>query len=57
MKIFNVNVPFGTKRLRLDFNHLHEQKFTDAFMEILNPLRSCSIQVEAKDNITALSLL
>lgn len=43
--------------MRLDFNHLHEQKFTDAFMEILNPLRSCSIQVEAKDNITALSLL
>ena len=49
-KIFNINDPFGTNmlaRLRLGFRHLHEHKFRQGLKGTLNPLYSCSIEVES----------
>ena len=41
--------PIGLKlltRLRLDFSHLNEHRFQHNFQDCLNPLRSCSLQIE-----------
>ena len=47
--IFNVHGPVGIKyltRLRLGLSHLNEHKFRHNFKDCLNPLCSCSLEVE-----------
>ena len=47
--IFNVNDPEGVKymtRLCLRFSHLNEHKFRHGFLDTLNPLCNCSLEVE-----------
>ena len=47
--IFNVHDPVGIKyltRLRLGLSHLNEHKFRHNFKDCLNPLCSCSLEVE-----------
>ena len=47
--IFNVNDPEGVKyltRLRLRFSHLNEHKFRHGFLDTLNSLCNCSLEVE-----------
>ena len=49
-KVYNINDAIGIKlitRLRLDFSHLREHKFKHNFRDTLNPLCSCSIEVES----------
>ena len=53
--IFNVNDPEGVKyltRLRLRFSHLNEHKFRHGFLDALNPLCNCSLEVENKENVS-----
>ena len=48
-KIFNIHDQVGIKlltRLRLGLSHLREHKFRHNFEDTLNPLCSCSIEVE-----------
>ena len=47
--IFNINDPVGVKyltRLRPRCSHLNEHKFRHCFLDTLNPLRNCSLEVE-----------
>ena len=47
--IFNVHDPVGIKyltRLRLGLSHLNEHRFRHNFKDCLNPLCSCSLEVE-----------
>ena len=49
-KFYNINDTIGIKfitRLHLDFSHLREYKFKYGFEDMLNPLCSCSIEVES----------
>ena len=49
-KIYNINDTIGIKlitRLRLGISHLREHKFKHNFEDTLNPLYSCSIEVES----------
>ena len=51
--IFNVNDPEGVKyltRLRLRFSLLNETKFTHGFLDTLNPLCNCSLEVEDNEH-------
>ena len=49
--IYNVHNPVGlkllTKRLRLGLSHLNQHKFNHNFRDCLNPLCSCSLEVES----------
>ena len=48
--IYNINNTIGIKlitRLRLGFSHLRKHKFKHNFSDTLNPLCSCSIEVES----------
>ena len=50
--IFTVNDPEGVKyltRLRLHFSHLNEHKFRHGFLDTLNPLCNCSLEVEGNE--------
>ena len=41
--------PIGLKfltRLRLDFSHLNEHRFRNNFQDCMNPLCSCSLEIE-----------
>ena len=60
--------PFGVRliiRLHLDFSHLREHKFTHNFADIVNPLRSCTLETEkaehfflrSQDNLSARTTL
>ena len=47
--VYNIFDPIGLKfltRLRLDFSHLNEHRFRHNFQNCLNPLCSCSLQIE-----------
>ena len=47
--VFNIFDPIGLKlltRLRLGFSHLNEHRFRHNFQNCLNPLCSCSLEVE-----------
>ena len=47
--IFNIFDPVGIKcltRFRLDFSHLNEHRFRHNFKNCLNPLCSCSLEIE-----------
>ena len=47
--IYNIFDPIGLKflnRLRLDFSHVNEHRFRHNFQDCLNPLCSCSLQIE-----------
>ena len=47
--IYNIHDPVGIKyltRLRLGLSHLNEHKFRHNFQDCLNPLCSCSLEVE-----------
>ena len=47
--IYNTHDPVGKKyftRLRLGLNHLNDHKFRHNFQDCLNPLCSCSLEVE-----------
>ena len=47
--IFNIFDPVGIKfltRFRLDFSHLNEHRFRHNFKHCLNPLCSCSLEIE-----------
>ena len=51
--IFNVNDPEGIKyltRWRLRFSHLNEHKFRHGFLDTLNPLCNCSLEVEDNEH-------
>ena len=48
--IFNIFDPIGLKfltRLRLNLSHLREHKFNHNFLDTINPLCSCSLEVES----------
>ena len=48
-KVYSIDDTIGIKlitRLHLGFSHLREQKFKHNFQDMLNPLCSCSIEVE-----------
>ena len=48
--IYNVHNPIGLKlltRLRLCLSHLNQHKFNHNFQDCLNPLCSCSLEVES----------
>ena len=48
-KVYNIKDTIGIElitRLRLGFSHLREHKFKHNFQDMLNPLCSCSIEVE-----------
>ena len=48
-KVYNINDTISIKlitKLRLGFSHLREQNFKHNFQDTLNPLCSCSIEVE-----------
>ena len=47
--IFNIFDPKGIKfltRLRLGFSHLNEHRFRHNFQDCMNPLCSCSLEIE-----------
>ena len=47
--MFNIFDPVGLKlltRLGLGLSHLNEHKFLDNFQDCLNPLYSCSLEIE-----------
>ena len=47
--IFNIFDPIGLKfltRLQLGFSHLSEHRFQHNFQDCMNPLCSCSLQIE-----------
>ena len=51
--ICNIHDPVGIKyltRLRLGFGHLNEQKFRHNVQNCLNPLCSCSLEVETTNH-------
>ena len=48
--IYNINNPPGLKlltRLRVNLSHLREHKFHHNFLDTLNPLCSCSLEIES----------
>ena len=48
--IFKIHDPLGIKlltRLRLGLSHLNEHRFRHIFKDCLNPLCSCSLEVES----------
>lgn len=51
--IFDIFDPIGIKlltRLRLNLSHLREHKFRHNFLDTLNPLCSCSLEVESTNH-------
>ena len=47
--IYNIHNPIGFKlltRLRLDLSYLNEHKFTHNFQDCINPLCTCSLEIE-----------
>ena len=47
--IFNITDPLGLKlltRLRVNFSHLREHKFRHNFLDTINPLCSCNLEIE-----------
>ena len=47
--VYNIFDPIGLKfltRLRLDFRHLNEHRFRHNFQDCMNPLCSCSLEIE-----------
>ena len=51
--IFNANYPEGVKyltRLSLCFSHLNERRFRHGFLDTLNPLCNCSLEVEDNEH-------
>ena len=51
--IYNIHDPVGIKhltRLRLGLSHLKEQKFRHNFQDCLNPLCSCSLEVQTTNH-------
>ena len=53
ISIFNVNDPEGVKyltRLPIRFSHLNEHKFRHGFLDALNPLCNCSLDVEDSEH-------
>ena len=48
--VYNVHDPIGLKyltRLRLNLSHLREHKFRHNFLDTVNPLCSCSLEMES----------
>ena len=48
--IYNINNPVGLKlltRLRLGLSHLNEHRFNHNFQNCINPLCSCSLEIES----------
>ena len=51
--IYNIHDPLGIKyltRLRLGLSHLNEHEFGHNFQDCLNPLCSCSLQLETTNH-------
>ena len=51
--IYNIHDPLGLKlltRLRVNFSHLREHKFRHNFLDIPNPLCSCSLEIESTNH-------
>ena len=51
--VYNIHDPVGMKyltRLRLGLSHLNEHKFRHNFQDHLNPLCSCSLEVETTNH-------
>ena len=51
--ICSIYNPLGLKllhRLRLDFSHLREDKFSHLFTDTVNPLCSCSVEIESTEH-------
>ena len=48
--VYNIHDPHGLKlltRLRVNFSHLREHKFNHNFLDTLNPLCSCGLEIES----------
>ena len=48
--VYKIHDPIGLKfltRLRVNLSHLREHKFRHNFLDILNPLCSCSLEIES----------
>ena len=48
--VYNIHDPIGLKfltRLRVNFSHLREHKFRHNFLDTLNPLCSCGLEIES----------
>ena len=57
-KIFQCHNPKGIKlvtRLRLGLSHLRKHKFKHSFQDILNPLRSCDLDIETTSPLSLVS--
>ena len=57
---FNVNDPEGVKyltRLHLRFSHLNERKFRRGFLDTLNPLCNCNLEVEDNEHFSCAALI
>ena len=51
--IFNINDPNGLRlltRLRVNLSHLRDHKFKHNFLDTINPLCSCSLEVESTNH-------
>ena len=51
--VYNIHNPLGLKlltRLRVNFSHLREHKFRHNFLDTLNPLCSCSLEIESTNH-------
>ena len=51
--VYNIHDPLGLKlltRLRVNFSHLREHKFRHNFLDTINPLCSCSLEIESTDH-------
>ena len=58
--VYNMHDPVGIKyltRLRLGLSHLNEHKFRHNFQDCLNPLCSCSLEVETTNHYFLHTLL
>ena len=57
--IYNTHDPVGKKyftRLRLGLNHLNDHKFRHNFQDCLNPLCSCSLEVETTNQYSCIAI-
>ena len=51
--VYKINDPLGIKlltRLRVNFSHLREHKFRHNFLDTINPLCSCGLEIESTNH-------
>ena len=58
--IYSINNPVGLKlltRLRLGLSHLNEHKFNGNFQNCINPLCSCSLEIEPTSHLYCTAII